>query len=362
MPLAGRLIDRYGSGAIIAGGSAVAGICAMGLALVSQVWVFYALYVPGRVVFSSVLEIGPSTVVSNWFLRRRPMLLALLSVSQGTGLVIMPLVAQLIIGVWGWRTAWASLGIYTLAVGTVPPMLLIARRPEDLGLEADPGQPASRSVSRIGERALNVAVEASFTVRQALRTRAFWALAVYAGACFMAQAGVSLHLASHYINQGLPGSTAALTVSAFAFAQVASSPLWSKLTSWLSLRVLLALSGFGVGLGSLAVASSGSLEWGVMSAVFVGSGVSGATLLLRLACADYYGRQNLGSITSLILSVQTVGQAAGPIIAGFTFDYTHSYWTPFLFFAVAASASALLVLSATQPSTPYSTSGIAMDT
>jgi MFS family permease len=361
MPLAGRLIDRYGSGAAIAGGSAVAGACAVGLAFVSQVWAFYALYIPGRMVFSSFLDIGPSTVVSNWFIRRRPMVLALLSVNQGAALVIMPLVAQMIIGAWGWRTAWASLGIYALAIGTIPPLLLIARRPEDLGLEADPGERASRSVSRIGERALNAAVEVSFTVRQALRTRALWALAVYAGASFMAQSGVSLHLASHYINQGLPASTAALTVSAFAFAQVATSPFWSKLTSWLSPRVLLALSGFGVGFGSLAVASSGSLEWGMLSAAFVGTGVSGAILLLRLTCADYYGRQNLGSITSLILSVQTLGQAAGPIIAGIMFDYTRSYTTPFLFFAVTASLSSLLVLFATPPAAPNSTTEVAKD-
>ena len=34
--------------------------------------VFYAIYVPGRAVFSSPLELGTTTAISNWFIRRRP--------------------------------------------------------------------------------------------------------------------------------------------------------------------------------------------------------------------------------------------------------------------------------------------------
>jgi MFS family permease len=360
-PLAGRVVDRYGSGVAIAAGSAVTGVCALGLALVSQVWAFYALFVPARLMFSSFLEIGPSTAINNWFIRRRPMMLALLSVNQGVGQAIMPLAAQLIITGWGWRAAWASLGVYTIAVGSVLPLFFLARRPEDLGLEPDPEPsntvPMSSSFSRVRGRTLNTGLEASFTVRQALRTRALWSLALYAGVCFMAQAGISLHLASHYINQGLPSSSAALTVSAFAVAQMASSPIWSKLTSWFSVRVLMALSGLGLGVSSFAVASSSSLQWGVIAAFLVGTSISGPSLLLRLACADYYGRQNLGSIYGLILSALTGGQAVGPILAGLMFDLTHSYRLPFLFFAVAASVSALLVLSATPPSAPNATAG-----
>ena len=321
MPLAGRLIDRYGSGAVIAAGSAVAGCSAMALALVGQVWVFYLVYVPGRVVFSSVLELGPSTVVSNWFIQRRPVSLALLSISQGIGLAIMPLAAQWMIGGWSWQTAWACLGAYTLAIGVVPPLLFMARRPEDLGLQVDPvrhdAESSRGSASGTSSPSVADSIETSYTVRQALRTRAFWALAIYAGVGFMAQAGVSLHLASHYINQGLPGSSAALTVSAFAIAQIATSYLWSKLTAWVPVRILLATAAFSLGIGSLAVASTSSLEAGLISAGLVGNGVSGATLLMRLTCADYYGRQNLGSITGLILSVQAAGQAMGPIVAGF---------------------------------------------
>jgi len=142
-PFVGRLIDRYGSGVILAVTSAIVGGCAIGLSLIGQAWAFYALYVPGRMAFASPLELGTTTAINNWFIRRRAFALFLLTVSQSTGLAAMPLVADFLIGGWGWRNAWAWLGIFTLAVGILPALLLVSRRPEDMGLAPDPprGEP-----------------------------------------------------------------------------------------------------------------------------------------------------------------------------------------------------------------------------
>ena len=142
--------------------------------------------------------------------------------AKGAGLTIMPLLAQFIITGWDWRTAWITLGILAFAIGVIPPVLFMARRPEDMGLEPDPArhEPAE-SVSAVtegesrspAEVAASNFTEPSFTVRQAFHTRAFWLLAAFTAAGFMVQAGVSLHQVAHYINQGLPGPSAALTAS-----------------------------------------------------------------------------------------------------------------------------------------------------
>jgi OFA family oxalate/formate antiporter-like MFS transporter len=362
-PLVGRLIDRYGSGATVAAASAVSGLCAVGLSVISQAWAFYALYVPGRMVFASPLELGTSTAVSNWFIRRRPLALVLLSVNQGAGLALMPLAAQFIIGGWGWRTAWASLGVYTLAIGVLPALFLMTRRPEDMGLEADPARqknkpPAQSHASGVNQlagpasaaREVNEAnYEVMYTVRQALRTRAFWVLSVFSAAGFMVQAGVSLHQVAHFINQGLPGPAAALTASVFAFSQVLGGVLWSILARQVPLRFLLSLAGFTVAIGAVGTGASASLSGGIPAATALGVGVGGLHLLLRLTWADYYGRQYLGSIRGLTLPVQIGGQALGPVIAGFMFDATGGYQFPFLVFTVAVSLAGLMVLAATPP-------------
>ncbi|MFQ6030869.1 MAG: MFS transporter, partial [Dehalococcoidia bacterium] len=333
-PVVGRLIDRYGSGLMLAATSVVVGSCAIGLSLVGQSWAFYSLYVPGRMAFASPLELGATTAVSNWFIRRRPLAHALLTVSQGTGLAIMPLVAQFIIGGWSWRVAWFSLGVYTLTVGVLPPLLLLARRPEDMGLEADPlprREEAADSHVLDQERHdfdNTVATEINFTVRQALQTRAFWVLAAFSAAAFMVQAGVSLHQVPHFIQQGLPGSLAVFTAGTFALFQVVGGVLWATLARRVPVRFLLSLSGMWVALGAAGTAISSSLLLGLPAAAFLGAGVGGLHLLFRLAWADYYGRTYLGSIRGLTLPVQIAGQALGPITAGFAFDWTGSYVWP----------------------------------
>jgi MFS transporter, OFA family, oxalate/formate antiporter len=187
---------------MISATSAVAGACAVGLSAVSQTWAFYTLYVPGRMVFASPLELATSTAISNWFIRRRSFALALLGVTQGTGLALMPFIAQQLITGWGWRSAWTLLGLFTMATGIIPAVLLMACRPEDMSLEPDPSHTRSRQPEVVtpqrlpdGRRMSDVhpGPERQFTLSQALQTRAFWILAVFSATGFLVQAGVSLH-------------------------------------------------------------------------------------------------------------------------------------------------------------------------
>ena len=354
-PFVGRLVDKYGAGVIIGATSAIAGLCAVGLALTRYAWAFYALYVPGRMVFASPLELATSTALSNWFLRRRALVLALLGVSQGTGLAAMPMMAQWLITVSGWQVAWTTLGLYTLAAGIMPALLFMVRRPEDMGLELDPepGGPSStprpKTSTPTEPTRSDIELEHHFTLHEATRTRAFWVLSGFSATGFMVQAGVSLHHVSHYINNGLPGPSAAIMASVFAFAQVPAGLMWSGLTHDIPLRYALSLSGLFVAMGAAGTAFSASVFNGVISATFLGTGVGGLHFLLRLVWADYYGRHHLGAIRGITLPVQIAGQAIGPITAGAVFDYTGAYTAAFLCFAAVVGVGSVLVLAAIPP-------------
>lgn len=352
-PFAGRLIDRYGSGVLLSASSAVVGLCAIGLSLTSPIWSFYALYVPGRAVFSSPLELGTSTAVSNWFIRRRPMGLAYMGVIQGIGLTIFPVIAQVLIDGWGWRTAWLAVGIFTLSTGIIPMLLLMARRPEDMGLEADPEKdhrivPTS-DVAAAGAPPSASNTESNYTVRQALATRAFWLLAIFSVFGFVVQAGISLHQVPHYIGQGVPTHLAALTASTFAFGQVPGGVFWSFWARRVPLRVLLSVAAATMSVGAIGTGFSSSLSTGIPMGFLLGVGVGGIHLLLRLTWADYYGRLHLGSIRGLTLPAQIGGQAIGPIVAGFMYDSTGGYETPFTAFGIIVAFAAVMVLTATPP-------------
>ena len=352
-PLVGKWLDRHGSGLLLSVASVLTGILAIGLSLVGNPAAFYSLYVPGRMIFSGPLELGIPTAISNWFIRRRPLGLAADSVAKGAGLAIVPLVAQLIITGWDWRTAWLALGIVSFAIGVIPPVLFMARRPEDMALEPDPMPNETREGTSVAPQSESPAptgfTDSNFTVRQALRTRAFWLLAAFSAAGFMVQAGVSLHQVAHYINQGLAGPSAALTASTFAFSQIFSGVFWAALGRRVPVRILLSAAAFVLATAVLGTSVSATLPTALMAAAGVGFGVGGLHLLVRLAWADYYGREHLGTIRGFTISAQIGGQAVGPVLAGFMFDATGSYQIALLVFTGAASLAGIMVLFATPP-------------
>ena len=356
-PIVGRWLDKYGAGVILGAGSFATGAIAIGLAFVAHPVAFYFLYVPGRMIFSGPMEIGLPTAISNWFVRRRPMGLAVDAIGKGAGLSIVPWVMQLIISGFDWRTAWVTLGVLTLALGVLPSVLLVARRPEDMGLEPDPApareDPSDRdSGASRGSGNAGSFAETNFTVGQALRTRALWILAIFSGASMMVQAGVSLHQVSHYINQGIDPRFAALSASTFALAQMPATLFWAALGRRIPIRFLMMGASLVVALAAAGTVVSDWVLPEIVSAAGIGFGVGGLHLLIRLVWADYYGRENLGTIRGLTMSVQVGGQALGPVIAGFMFDYFDSYRIPFTFFAVAVLLAGIMALAATPPQAP----------
>ena len=347
-PFAGKLIDKYGSGIVLAFASTIIGICSLGISFITQPWLFYALYVPGRAVFSGPLELGASTAVSNWFTHRRPFALAALGVFHSIGLASLPILMQMIIIGWNWRIAWGTLGIYTLAIGVLPSFLLMARRPEDMGFSPE-SRERGELTSRLSSSIPIDEQEQSFTVSQALHTRAFWILSLFSFAVFVIQSGVSLHQVPHFIHQGLPGSVAVLTASTFAISQTAGQILSATMARWVPLRVLLSIVGLAAALGAAGTGMSTTLGWGIISAAVLGSAIGGLHLLLRLTYAEYYGRLHLGSIRGITIGSQLSGQVIGPIAAGSMYDFTSSYQLPFLLFAICVLVTSVVVLAATPP-------------
>jgi len=346
-PLIGRIIDRLGTGWVLTVSSLVVGICAIRLSLVAGPLAFYATYVIGRMTFAGPLDLAPATAVSNWFVRRRAIMLAFVHASRGAGLGLLPFVAQTVINGWGWRTSWAVLGILVLAVGVFPPALLMVRRPEDVGLLPDGAR--SPGVKTAVEPDVAGKLEHDFALAEALRTPAMWLVMAFSALIFMVQAGVSLHQAPYYIQKGLSPTEAASVVTVFAFSSAIGGLLWSSLVAQMSVRFVVAAAAGAMFFGVLFIIKADVVPTAYIAAAVFGGGFGGVSALLQLVWADYYGRHSLGAIRGVALPVQLAGQAVGPILAGSLFDSTGSYVRSFTIFAVSAAVAAGIVALARPP-------------
>tara|TARA_B100000676_G_scaffold203162_1_gene199408 strand:+ start:677 stop:1918 length:1242 start_codon:yes stop_codon:yes gene_type:complete len=344
-PIIGKGIDRYGTSLVMALSSLIVAISAIAISQVESIVYFYVFYICGRAMFAGPLMLAPAVAVSNWFVSKRAITLAILQVSQGLGLALIPFIAKSIIVSENWPSAWIFLGIMVLIIGVIPPGILMVRKPEDIGLMPDNNKKSSITESTS---------EASYTLKEALKTHTMWFLMIFAGFGFMVQAGVSLHQAPYYHDQGIPYSQAASIVSIFALSSATGGFLFPLFTTRFSARIMTTISTLFMTLGVIIMIQADSFYLGIISALVFGNGLGGMSTLVNVLWADYYGRESLGVIRGVSLPVQTGGQAIGPIASGLLYDYTGDYFMSLVFFLIIISLAALFVFISKPPTSSSS--------
>ncbi|HJQ58304.1 MAG TPA: MFS transporter [Vineibacter sp.] len=339
-PAIGPTVDRQGARLVLSLAVLSTGLATMALSLVPSLVIFYLLFCFARMVWAGPYDLALYSALNSWFVARRMTAASIATLAQMSGLVALPVIAQLAMLNGDWRDGWVAVGATVLAVGFLPVWLLLVRRPEDIGLAAD--RPAGAAV----------APEQHFSRAEAMRTRAFWLLALYTVLVFPVQAGVSLHQAAHLIERGLAPITAAAAIGVFsAMSAVASLGVGFLPRRWPVRYLLLTAAALLAG-GSLALIWVRSAGDAYLAAGLFGLGIGSAMTLVPVAWADFFGRQSYGAIRGVALSLQVLAQAAGPVLSGVLRDRSGDYTHSLLAFTALALAAAVTALVARQPSAP----------
>lgn len=344
-PLIGPFLDRRGSRLVLSLAVLVNGIALLLLSLTPSLLVFYLLFCIARMNWAGPFDLGIYGALNNWFLARRTKAASIATFAQMLGLAAMPLIAQSAISLDGWRAGWIALGVVTLAVGLLPALLFIVRRPEDMGLVPDPVAPLAKQP----DSGAGIAAERHFSRRQAIGTPAFWLLMLYTVMVYPVQAGVGLHQAPHLVQRGLEPTTAAMIIGVFSLMSGLATIACGFLPRRWPIRYPLALIGLLLAVGSWLMVGVASAAEGYLAASLFGIGIGGLMTLLPVAWADYFGRANYGAIRGIALSVQIVAQAAGPLLAGVLYDLDGNYTVALQCFAALSVAGIVVALAARQP-------------
>ncbi len=174
-PLLGWFIDRFGAQWVIRAGVVIFGAGFILLSYVDSLLAYYGAFIVTALGGSLCGFFPLNVALIHWFERYRARALSSMQIGLPLGGLVLPVVAWSL-AAWGWRaTAFAS-GIIILAV-CLPLSFVMRRRPEDVGEVMDGTGSRSRdSVSYRDEERQDTPRD--FTAREALRTRAFWLLAL----------------------------------------------------------------------------------------------------------------------------------------------------------------------------------------
>jgi MFS transporter, OFA family, oxalate/formate antiporter len=174
-PLVGWVVDKFGSRPVILFGGLTAGIGLMLLSRADSYWELVLLFA-GVVSIGKTAGLGQTlmAVVNQWFIRRRALALSTLMTAFAGGGAFIVLLLDLGVSQLGWRNTVLFTGLFIVLL-TIPVVLVVRSRPEDMGLrpDGDGGSPRQGQSERRRSGAA-LAESQEFTVRQAFRTNAFW--------------------------------------------------------------------------------------------------------------------------------------------------------------------------------------------
>jgi MFS family permease len=285
----------------------------------------------------SMALVFAATVAQRWFVRQRGLVTGILTAGSATGqLIFLPVVAVVATHT-GWRLA--SLVIAAAALSVVPLVVLVLRdRPEDKGVTAygadepalaSPGDSpvleASQGVLAARPGAARLAVGA---LREASRTRTFWALVAGFAICGATTNGlIGTHFVPAAHDHGMSETTAAGLLAVVGVFDIVGTIGSGWLTDRYDPRVLLGGYYFfrGVGLALLPLLLSNAVHPSIVAFVVIYGLDWVATVPPTVAlCRNAFGESGT-VVFGWVFASHQIGAALASVAAGFSRDRTGTY-------------------------------------
>lgn len=345
-PLVGLFIDRLGARRVIFAGAAIAGLGLLLLGRVTSLLTFYGSFILIAVSTSTCTGVVPMTVVGKWFEKRVATATGIVVCGAALGGLLVPVVSQ-IIDMFGWRMAMSILGLGAWFI-LLPLSLVVRQKPQGHGYSPDSDM-GGKLVSSEGMPSAQ-STEVDIGVRQVLKSRVFWHIALGLGCNFLVIGTVLAHVMPYLSTVGVARSSASLVASALPLTSIIGRIGFGWLGDRFDRRWVTASGVALVGLSMLFfVYTSTARTWLIVPfIIFFGIGWGGPIPMVSALVLEYFGRVRLGIILGFVMSVTTVGNMIGPLLAGWVFDSFGSYHGAW--FALIGVAIAGVVSLATTPS------------
>jgi MFS family permease len=295
-------------------------------------WVFFGL---GRAAAIAGVQFGTTVAVANWFIQKRGRASSLVAFGQRFGQATVPIMILPVILILSWRHAYGILAVATLVLVVVPSWLYIRRRPEDYGLLPDGAvrDAVAGGFANAREAALAAIDAAPWTVREAMRTRAFWMIVITVSMMGFGQTATNLHAAASVQERGVSYAQSTTIVVIFAMMSAVTTFTWGWLADRIHIRFVIMLAA-AMQIVSMLVLANATVYWqAVVFAVIFGGAAGAWTIGFRVLIPNYFGRRSTGAIRGAMAPITAFIGPVGPTLAAVIRDTTGTYDLAFTGFA-----------------------------
>jgi MFS family permease len=346
-PLLGTLMDRHGARPVMAISLALIGLSFALRPLMTELWHWYALSALQFAAFSGAAILPAGRLVGLWFPHKRGRVMGLTMMGNNFGGLAIPPLVGLSLGSGGsWEAAYFTVGMAAIALAVVAAVVIV---------EPGPRTRATAAAVPGGVRQIT-----GWTLQQAIRTRAFFAVTAAIMLGNFTYTTVLAHVSVHLEGRGVPETSAFWAISVLAASGMAGKLGLGYMTERVPARfvMMVAFGGQIVGIVLILTVVSGGAMWVSVGlfGFFMGSFGALAPLLVQ----DSFGIKRFGSIMGIISATTVVSFGLGPIAAGLSYDLFGGYGPVFIAVAIAFGVAALALTQAAtaSPSGPLPEGGV----
>lgn len=345
-PLVGWLIDRFGVRKMAMLGVTMAGIGFMSLSLVNSLWSLYLIFgLFISVGFDTGFARACTAAAAKWFIAKRSRAISFIVTGGGIGgAIIVPGLGWLIT-VYGWRSAALIIGASILVLG-LPPAYFMRNTPEEMGLQPDGLKPRFNDSGALIESHL---LEKDFTIREALRTRAYW---TYVAAMLLRASILStmvIHQIPYLQDMGIDYQVAAGILGSMVAISIPGRLIFGWLGDRVDKRWILFTICMMQGMGIFIFIHASSIFMLYIFVTIFGLGYGGAIPVVHALRADLFGRKIFASLAGITMLFTMVSTVSAPILLGRLYDVTNSYIIGFYTLLVLIVLSGITFLMIRKP-------------
>ncbi len=313
----GRLSDRYGSRWVVTISGVLIGLGYFLLSQISDIWQFFLLYLVIGVGMAGIWVPIVSTI-ARCFHRKRSKMTAIVLAGGGIGSLIAPPIANWLISIYDWRTSYIILGTVTLVIIVSGAQFL------RIGIL----KTAPRA-DKQGDSAQPTLISTGITLPEATREGQFWMQLFFMFCMGFCAYAITVHIVPYSLELGISPTVAANILAVVGGAAIFGRMAFGFSANHIGTRqvfifgfILISASSFWL----LSINSTWQLfAFAALFGFGFGSGVAHSPMV-----AELYGLRSNGIILGAINIGYCAGSALGPFAAGWLFDVTGNYTTPFI--------------------------------
>jgi len=340
----GQWADRVGIRKMLLLIVSVVSLACIFISQVNSLLMLFFAFLFLRMFAQGALELLSVNMLPMWFRDKLGTVSGIKNVVLSLMIGLVPVGILALIDQVGWRTTYLLAGatVFTALIPLV--YFFYINRPEEIGQSIDGGSLASST-----ELAARTLPENELSLKEAMRTRAYWILTLSWFAWAAIATAITFNLLPIFTAKGLTEQQAAASYTILMVASAIFQIIGGVIADRVQLRWMAfgALGLYGFAVCALIYVPVGSVVLVYTIILGMSQGLFGG--LGNTVWVRYFGREHLGKVRGSVWTAAVAGSSIGPFLMGVSYDQSGDFFISLFVIAIILFGLSIAGLWATPP-------------